>query len=316
MSISEYDDETLRQIFHNLFAIDDFEKILTEMGLKITAVNHMEVFSISDETSFSMQGTSKDETIPKVLDYSKEYVLYFLLRFVENFDGFVKLFRREVRFDEFGDTETSSWQRKFNAILKSKILVDDVFFTPEKYGMLGNAHPFLSVDYLLKCQRLGKDVENTEKNNRGTITDAYEFVKNISDFFLYLSKKSDELKLGYDKKATESLPQTTMEKGIAFEIWCEEMLKERGWQCESTAKSGDQGADIIARRGPLTIVFQCKDYKSSVGNDAVQQINAAKTFYRADLAAVITNSKYTSSAIQLAENLGVKLMFGKDLQEL
>ena len=253
---------------------------------------------------------------PEILDHSREYVLYFLIHFVKHFEGFIKLYKREVRFDEFGNHDTSSWRRKFNAMLKSSILIDSEFYKPERF-LLGDPHPFLDVDYLLKCQRLGKDVVVGETQyTKASIEGSYEFIKNISDFFFYLSKKSSELKLGFDKQSAQSSPKSTMEKGIAFEVWCEETLKDRGWNCESTPKSGDQGADIIARRGPITIVFQCKDYKSSVGNDAVQQINAAKTFYGADLAAVITNSKYTSSAIQLAENLGVKLMFGSDLHEI
>ena len=52
-----------------------------------------------------------------------------------------------------------------------------------------------------------------------------------------------------------------------------------------TAKTGDQGADIIATKGKLKLVIQCKNYESAAGNDSVQQVNIAKmSFFDANIA--------------------------------
>ena len=46
LSIQEYDDETFRQIFHCLFEIDDYEKVLADLGVTFTALSHIETFPL------------------------------------------------------------------------------------------------------------------------------------------------------------------------------------------------------------------------------------------------------------------------------
>ncbi len=52
----------------------------------------------------------------------------------------------------------------------------------------------------------------------------------------------------------------------------------------------------------------------NVGNSAVQQVIAAKAFYRCDEAMVVTNSFFTPSAKALAESADVKLVDRVNLQ--
>ncbi len=80
-----------------------------------------------------------------------------------------------------------------------------------------------------------------------------------------------------------------------------------------TKSSGDQGADIIFEIDRFKVVIQTKLYSGSVGNDAVQQVYAAKRFYGATAAIVVTNSTYTQSAIELAEALQVALLHEDDV---
>jgi HJR/Mrr/RecB family endonuclease len=90
--------------------------------------------------------------------------------------------------------------------------------------------------------------------------------------------------------------------GIDFEHHCAELLMKQGFrEVIVTPPSGDYGADLIAydRQGNKW-VFQCKHYKGKVSNSAVQEIAAAKAHYRANKAAVMTNSKLTEQARQLA----------------
>lgn len=102
-----------------------------------------------------------------------------------------------------------------------------------------------------------------------------------------------------------------------FEAFCAEELRSVGWTAETTAISGDQGVDVIARKNGVTVVLQCKLYYSgSVGNDAVQEIIAGRAFERADFAAVVTNNTYTASAEQLAVRTSVFLLHYTDLCQL
>ena len=61
--------------------------------------------------------------------------------------------------------------------------------------------------------------------------------------------------------------------------------------------------------------FQCKKYTSPIGNKAVQEIIAGKQFVQADIAAVVSNSRYTSSAKQLANVTGVYLLHYSELKQ-
>jgi len=101
-----------------------------------------------------------------------------------------------------------------------------------------------------------------------------------------------------------------------FEHFCAEQLRLRGWEARTTKASGDQGSDIIAERNGLRLVVQCKLYTHPVGNKAVQEVVAARAHEQAEYAAVVTNSRYTTSAQQLAATNGVLLLHHSDLQEI
>lgn len=106
-------------------------------------------------------------------------------------------------------------------------------------------------------------------------------------------------------------PSRRIEKdasGQDYEVFCATLLEDEGWQARLTSHSGDQGADIIANKSGIKLVVQCKYYTGQVGNDAVQQVAAARTFYEADIAVVMSNARYTRSARQLAKSLGVQLL--------
>lgn len=93
-----------------------------------------------------------------------------------------------------------------------------------------------------------------------------------------------------------------------FEIAVAEKLKGMGWEATVTKGSGDQGADVVARRNSKAVVLQCKYYGRPVGNKAVQEITAARDFYSANAAYVVTNSSYTKAAEELANATNVQLL--------
>lgn len=101
-----------------------------------------------------------------------------------------------------------------------------------------------------------------------------------------------------------------------FEQYCAQELRAAGWFAFTTKGSGDQGTDIVAEKDGLRLVIQCKLYSHPVGNKAVQEIAAARAHEQADCAAVVTNSKYTDSAKQLAATNGILLLHHSDLRNI
>ncbi len=101
--------------------------------------------------------------------------------------------------------------------------------------------------------------------------------------------------------------------GIEFENCCIEHFKKLGYKAEPTATSGDFGADILLRKNGRLTVVQCKRYKDKVGVSAVQEVVGALGYYKADSAMVITNSRYTPAARELAKANNVELWDIDDL---
>jgi len=100
---------------------------------------------------------------------------------------------------------------------------------------------------------------------------------------------------------------------IDYEQHCALQLEKAGWSTRLTPATGDQGADVIAKRADKILILQCKLYSTPVGNDAVQQVFAAEQFQSADLAAVVSNQPFTNSAKQLANVNGVHLLHHEQL---
>jgi restriction system protein len=130
----------------------------------------------------------------------------------------------------------------------------------------------------------------------------------------------NEIRNIIDDIAEKNIPQTiTIDSnttGEEFEAICAGFLQKAGWDVSQTPKSGDQGVDIIAKQNGIDVAIQCKRYSGTVGNTAVQEIIAGKMFYKTQFAAVVSNSNYTKSAINLANNTDVFLLHYSELSSL
>jgi HJR/Mrr/RecB family endonuclease len=93
-----------------------------------------------------------------------------------------------------------------------------------------------------------------------------------------------------------------------YEIFVGKSFKDNGWQVQHVGGTGDQGADLIVTKDDMKAVVQCKFYRNTVGNSAVQEAHAAKLFYGVDAAIVVASSDFTLSCRQLAESCDVLLM--------
>ena len=104
--------------------------------------------------------------------------------------------------------------------------------------------------------------------------------------------------------------------GYEFEEYLKNLFKVLGYTAVQTSLSGDQGADLILSKDDEKIVVQAKKYGGKVSNKAVQEIAAAKNYYEADKAMLVTSSSFTKSAIELAFSNDVELWDGRKLKSV
>jgi len=123
--------------------------------------------------------------------------------------------------------------------------------------------------------------------------------------------------LTYHQQQTGPLNDFDTMSGVEFEQWLITAIKEAGIATVlPTKRTGDQGADIIVQHNSVTIAIQAKCYQHSVGNDAIQQIHAAKAHYRANQAWAVTNARFTPAARRLANSTGVQLVDGSRIHAI
>ena len=107
--------------------------------------------------------------------------------------------------------------------------------------------------------------------------------------------------------------------GIDFELLVINNLKKHTNfpTVESTAKTGDYGADIIVTtNNGSRIAIQCKRFSQKVNLKAVQEITAALAHYHADVGIVISNNGFLNSAINLAKSNDIELWDSEKLLRL
>lgn len=91
-------------------------------------------------------------------------------------------------------------------------------------------------------------------------------------------------------------------RSVEFELYLEEVFSALGYVVQTTATTGDQGVDLIVAKSGIRIAVQVKGYLDSVSNSAIQEAFAGQAHYRCDACAVVTNSRFTQSAVALAQS--------------
>lgn len=104
--------------------------------------------------------------------------------------------------------------------------------------------------------------------------------------------------------------------GTQFELYLVNLFKDLGYKAKHNGKSGDQGADLILKKGDYVYAVQAKYYTGKLSNTPVQEIAGALKFYNANQGVVVTNSEFTPGAEELAKANNVILIDGKDLKKL
>jgi len=140
----------------------------------------------------------------------------------------------------------------------------------------------------------------------------------------------DVSQLCYDQRRTRELkrfersfqePKSTILSdietmtGYEFEDFLVTLFTQLGYRVEQKKRSHEQGLDLLLIRHGEKIACQAKRQKSPVGNKAVQQVIAAREHYRCQRGLVVTNTRFTTPAKQLAERCKIELWDGKKLKE-
>ena len=137
----------------------------------------------------------------------------------------------------------------------------------------------------------------------------YAYPHKIQEYTNHLPKNSSqETPIASYCFLNKKSPDFDNMEGHQFEVFCADLLKKNGYKGVSvTQGSRDQGVDIIAFRDGIKYGIQCKCYSCTVGNEAVQEVYAGIAYHRCNKGIVLTNNYFTSSAISLAQRVGVIL---------
>ena len=103
--------------------------------------------------------------------------------------------------------------------------------------------------------------------------------------------------------------------GREFEELLVQLFKTSGCNVTKTQPGHDYGADMILERYGERTVVQAKRQKRSVGLKAVQEITAARKYYRAQKTLVVINGMFTRNAKELAKSNRVELWDRKRLMQ-
>ncbi|WP_235820498.1 restriction endonuclease [Halalkalibacter krulwichiae] len=123
--------------------------------------------------------------------------------------------------------------------------------------------------------------------------------------FLYFAIKKSIIYRNYRNVDIAKVDKMT---GLEFEEYLAPLFEIHGYSAKVTQGSGDYGADLVVSKKGVKTVVQAKRYSSNIGVSAVQEIAAAKPFYHARKAMVVTNQYFTKQAKSLARANGVTLV--------
>ena len=104
----------------------------------------------------------------------------------------------------------------------------------------------------------------------------------------------------YQKKRQYSMLEIDKMLPAQFESFVAELFVGFGYKAETTKLSGDQGIDVVAKKGNQILAIQAKHYNQAVGNHAIMEVVGGAKFYNATICYVVTNNYFTKSAKELA----------------
>jgi len=168
-----------------------------------------------------------------------------------------------------------------------------------------------------------------KKNYKKFYIDLIDFIEENSSFIQELERMEGQLTWGDPedssiieiledemKKNTAKLEYSDQMDPYEYEHFCAEQFNNNNWKAKATQGSSDQGVDVIATKNNITLVAQCKRFKKTVGNKAVQEIVAGMKYYQANKGVVIAPNGFTKSAEKLAEANQILLIHHSEIAQI
>jgi restriction endonuclease Mrr len=225
---------------------------------------------------------------------------------------------RKQEEQRLADEKESMMQAK-NLCNENKVLIEKFFDIAERKVSILDDYGDERWDALpLEINSVLRKILQKDGIKENVINDYFKkgYGWNINEKYLGLRKFLDQ---EFRKRHSTRKPVTSdynSLSGVEFETQLAHILQDKNYVVSGTPSTGDQGADLIAKKDGKTIIIQAKRYKGSVGNKAVQEVIGAVQFYGGDEGWVVTNSTFTPSAKALAQKGGIKLIDGKSLEKI
>lgn len=96
--------------------------------------------------------------------------------------------------------------------------------------------------------------------------------------------------------------------GVEFEKYVADLFRRQGYLFETTALSGDLGVDLIIIKDGVRTAVQTKRYSKPVNQAAIREAVAGMKHYKCTQSMVVTNSRFTKLAVQLAKSNNCELI--------
>ncbi|PGQ11979.1 endonuclease [Bacillus cereus] len=138
------------------------------------------------------------------------------------------------------------------------------------------------------------------------------FILKLPGYMRIKKERERAYKLKMEELRQSSIDEIDQMNGLQFEKYLGSLYQSLGYNAQVTKGSGDFGADLILENNDEKIIVQAKRYSNKVSIQAVQEIVAAKGFYNAENAWVVTNNYFTAPARKLADANDV-LLIDRDL---
>ena len=201
--------------------------------------------------------------------------------FCSNF--WLEQFGQKKNIDEYCNGTDYDPNSTFNANLFLFYLIDKDYY---------NSRNYLKV-YPYYVETLLKKLESNKQNL---------FIKNLDSKHNKTSNKQEKV----------TIDEIDMMTGKEFENFIANFFTKQGYSTSLTKASGDQGIDVLIEKNGIKTGIQLKCYSGTVGNSAIQEACAAKSFYKCNKVMVITNSHFSKSAKELARANNV-ILWDRDI---
>lgn len=118
-------------------------------------------------------------------------------------------------------------------------------------------------------------------------------------------------------KQNQSLQQIRDLTWRQFEFYIGQAFREKGYFVAETPEGPDGGVDLVLRKDGEKTFVQCKHWKlQSVGVERVRELLGSVVAGGADHGVLVATGNFTSSAISFAQQNGIILINGNELERM